>query len=128
MVTTTYTLDQATQILSDRASLYGGELSDILNITPMSCWDNPDELVEFWEGRDLSHIFPQSTYPSMANDWTNIIPEDPSVNRSRGADIMTSNEEFFAHLDNDVYADTLDITLDGDSYEVLSEVVELATA
>lgn len=125
-MTTIYTLPEAVDILTERSQRYGGDISDILNETPQSMWDNPDELVEFWEGRDLSHIFPQSTHPSLANDWSNIIPEDPSVNRARGAEVMTPGEEFMAHLDNDVYANELDITIDGDTMEVFLEVAELA--
>ena len=123
---TQYTLDQAVDILSDRAALYGGDISDILNKTPTSMWDNPDELVEFWEGRDLSHIYPQSTYPNMSNDWGNIMPEDPSVNRARGAEIMSPWEQLTAELDNEIYADVIDLDTSGDSSEVLAEVIELS--
>ena len=123
---TQYTLDQAVDILSDRAALYGGDISDILNKTPTSMWDNPDELVEFWEGRDLSHIYPQSTYPNMSNDWGNIMPEDPSVNRARGAEIMSPWEQTLAELDNEIYADIIDLDTPGDSTEVLAEVIELS--
>lgn len=123
---TQYTLDQAVEILSDRAALYGGDISDILNKTPTSMWDNPDELVEFWEGRDLSHIFPQSTHPHLAEDWGNIIAEDPSVNRGRGADVMTPWEETLAEWDNEIYADIIDMETPGDSAEVLAQVIELS--
>lgn len=122
----THTLDEAVEILSDRAALYGGDISDILDKTPTSMWDNPDELVEFWEGRDLSHIFPQSTHPWIADDWSNIIAEDPSINRARGADIMTPAEETMAQLDNEIYADMIDTVTPGDSAEILAEVIELA--
>ncbi len=70
-MTTTYTLEQAVDILEGRAARYGGDISDMLDITPQSMWDNPDELVEFWDGRDLSHIMPKSVYPEFANDWNN---------------------------------------------------------
>ena len=124
---TEYTLDEAVEILSERAARYGGDISDILDITPQTMWDNPDELVEFWEGRDLSHIFAQSTHPWLANDWSNIIPEDPSINRARGADVMTPMEEIQAHLDNEVYCETIDITYWGDSPEIYMEVLELVS-
>ena len=125
---TTYTLVEATDYLQSRAELYGGDISDILTHTPVSCWDNPDELVEFWEGRDLSHIYPRSTHPWLAEDWDNIIAEDPGVNRARGAEVMTPSEELMADLDNEAFGDLVDIMNDGDSLEVLSEVMELATA
>jgi hypothetical protein len=125
-MTTTYTLDQAVNILEGRASRYGGNISDILNITPQSMWDNPDELVDFWDGRDLSHIMPKSVYPDMANDWSNIMPEDPSVNRARGAEIMTDSEALIAEMDNEARALILEWELQGDSVEILTEVIELA--
>ena len=125
-MTTTYTLDQAVNILDGRAARYGGDISDILDITPQSMWDNPDELVEFWDGRDLSHIMPKSVYPEFANDWNNIVPEDPSVNRARGAEIMTDAELLTAEMDNQARAELLEWQLDGDSVEVLMEVIELA--
>lgn len=125
---TMYTLDEATEYLSDRAATYGGELSDILNRTPTSMWDNPNELVQFWEGRDLSHIFPQSTHPWLIEDWGNIIAEDPSVNAARGAEVMTPAEQLLAEMDNEVFATTLDVLIAGDDAEVLAEVIELAGA
>ena len=123
---TTYTLDEAVEILSDRAARYGGEFSDIINETPTSLWDNPDEMIEFWEGRDLSHIFARSTHPWLADDWSNIMPEDPSINRGRGADMMTPIEQSMAELDNEIYADIIDMETPGDSAEVLAEVIDLA--
>ncbi len=126
IIMTTHSLDQAVEILSNRAEIYGGDISDILNETPTSMWDNPDELVEFWEGRDLSHIFAQSTHPWLSDDWSNIMPEDPSINRGRGADMMTPMEETMAQLDNEIYADVIDMTTPGDSADVLAEVIELA--
>ena len=115
---TTYSVDQAVDILTERAQRYGGGISDILNETPQSMWDNPNELVEFWEGRDLSHIFPQSLHPELANDWTNIIPEEPSVNRARGAEVMSPAEELIAEMDNEIYAEIIDYTTPGDSIDV----------
>ena len=125
-MTTTYSVDEAVDILTERAQRYGGDISDILNETPQSMWDNPNELVEFWEGRDLSHIFPQSLHPKLANDWTNIIPEDPSVNRARGAEVMSSSEELIAEMDNELYAEIIDYTFPGDSVDVFLQVAELA--
>ena len=123
---TTYTLEQAVDILEGRAARYGGDISDILDITPQSMWDNPDELVKFWDGRDLSHIMPKSVYPEFANDWNNIVPEDPSVNRARGAEVVTDAELLTAEMDNEARAQMLEWQLDGDSIEVLMEVIELA--
>ena len=124
---TTYTLTEATDYLQSRAELYGGDISDILNRTPVSCWDNPDELVEFWEGRDLSHIYPRSTHPWLAEDWDNIIAEDPGVNRARGAEVMTDPEINDALLDNELDAIEIDSQLDGDSTEFIEELLDALT-
>lgn len=56
----------------------------------------PPEKMDEWfagpEGKDVSHIEPQSTHPGKANDLDNMMLEDSSTNRARGAETM-SNEE-----------------------------------
>ena len=47
----------------------------MLELTPEHLWDSPSELYVFWESKHLSHIYPQSTHPELANDWDNIIAE-----------------------------------------------------
>lgn len=120
-----YTTESATEYLSARAAVYGGEFADILLKTPTILWDSPDELVSFWEGRDLSHVYPKSLYPHLADDWSNIVAEDPGINRARGAEVMTELELDIAQLDNDAYAQAIDSSFDNDSVEVLEEVVQM---
>jgi hypothetical protein len=93
--------------LTDRAAAYDGDLSDILAITPHQLQCDHD-ISAFWHDRDLSHIIPQSLRPDLADDWSLIIPEDPSTNRSRGAEVMTQYEINAAHSSNDSLADHLD--------------------
>ncbi len=119
------------QILIDletRAARYGGTVGDILSETPRCLWDSPTELEMFWEDRDLSHIFPQSTHPELADVWTNIVAEDSSINRARGAEVMTQEELELAELDNQVDALEIDSTITDDSAEFAEDLLELITA
>lgn len=120
------TTDSAIEYLSQRAAIYNGSFNDILQHTPTILWDSPDELITFWEGRDISHIFPKSIYPEIAYDWTNVMPEDPDINRARGAEIMTEAEIIQAEADNEAYAEAIDVLFDNDSAEVLTDVLVAA--
>lgn len=93
--------------LDGRAALYGGNYIDMLHITP-SCLDTGSEVIDFWQDKDLSHIMPQSQYPSMAHDWHNIIPEDHSANIARGGEVMTPHEMLAAQADNMLDAQAID--------------------
>lgn len=119
------TVLEATEYLSERAAPYGGDLQDILDLTPKHLWDSPSELMAYWEGRDLSHIFPQSQYPHLSNDWSNIIAEDPSINRGRGDEIMSPMDELQAHADNEAFANELEQQFTDDSPELLAELLEM---
>lgn len=117
-------MTEAIDILEGRAARYGGDLKDILSITPQELWDNPAELVEFWDGKDLSHILPKSIYPEYANDWSNIVPEDPDLNRARGAEIMTDAEVSAADIDSQLDAMRIDVFIEGDSVENLEILMD----
>ena len=111
--------------LDQRASAYGGDASNMLELTPEHLWDSPSELYDYWESKHLSHVYPQSTHPELADDWDNIIAEDPDVNMARGAEIMTPEEYEAAQLDN--ASDALEIEADytDDSLEFLENLLEL---
>ena len=113
-------------MLDARAARYGGNVAEMLNITPQSLWDSPTELTAFWEQRDLSHVFPQSDFPELANNWANIIPESPDVNRARGAAIMTDDELLTAALDNEIVAMDIESSIFDDSPEFVGELMEMA--
>ena len=117
-------MTEAIDILEGRAARYGGDLKDILTITPQELWDNPAELIEFWDNKDLSHILPKSIYPEYANDWSNIVPEDSDLNRARGAVTMTGDEVSAADIDAQLDATQIDVFIDGDSLEHLEVLME----
>ena len=101
---------QAQDYLADRAYDQGITVDDLLDMTPSSVSDCPIESATFWQQRDYSHIIPVSTHPHLADDPNNAMPEDPSVNRARGAEVMTVEEQMVATFDNEVVAAQIDIT------------------
>jgi hypothetical protein len=103
------TESEAFDYLYDRASAHGLTVDELLSVTPDSVADCNIQSAEFWEGKDISHIYPQSTHPHLADDVTNVIPEDPSPNRSRGAEVMTQEEIDVATADNELDADIIDM-------------------
>lgn len=78
----------------------------MLAVTPEEL-DDPHEIKEFWEQRDLSHVISQHNCPELTDDWSNIIPEAADLNRSRGADNMSPDEIQAALLDNQLLAEEL---------------------
>ena len=122
MLTAEYVADT----LTARAANYGGTLGDMLARTPLCLWDSPNELMEFWAQKDLSHVFPQSTHPELAEVWSNIVAEDSSINRARGAQVMTDGEVLTAELDAQVDAEFLDTVYTDDDAEFLEAILELA--
>lgn len=115
-------------MLDDRASRYGGTVAQMLDITPPSLWDSPTELTSFWDQRDLSHVFPQSTHAWLANDWDNIIPESPDINRARGADVMSDVDIVNAQLDNELLALDIETMSLDDSGDFASDLIDMAFA
>ena len=107
---------QAEIYLQDRAYNEGITVVELLDMTPASVSDHPVESATFWQQRDYSHILPVSLFPGQADNPDNAMPEDPSVNRSRGNDVMTVGEEMQAHFDNEVLASEIDIAFTGDVF------------
>lgn len=105
---------ESEQYLETRAYNEGISVEELLEMTPSSVADSPVESATFWQQRDYSHLLPVSTHPHLANDPDNAMPEDPSVNRARGAEEMTALEEFVAHFDNEVLATQIDLEFTGD--------------
>jgi hypothetical protein len=102
------TESEAFDYLYDRAAAHGLTVDELLSITPESVADCPIQSAEFWEDKDISHIYPQSTHPHLANDVTNMMPEDPDLNRPRGAKVMTQKEIDVATADNEADASEID--------------------
>jgi hypothetical protein len=121
-------IDTVVAYLDERAARYGGTAADILDKTPTILWDNPDEIMAFWDANDLSHVFPQSTHPHMADDWNNIVPESSDVNRARGAEIMTHDELVDAELDVLSTAVDIDVATVGDDPGFASELIDVVFA
>jgi hypothetical protein len=101
---------EATTYLIERGDRYGLSLQEVREMIPLSIRDDVVKCAEFAELRDLSHDLPQSTHPELANDPSNIMFEDPSANRSRGAVEMTNLEELVATIDNEVLAAQIDLS------------------
>lgn len=120
------TMSEAIDVLEGRAARYGGSLQDMLNLTPEQLWDSPTELMEFWDNKHLSHIYPQSDYPWMSNDWDNIVAEDPEVNMQRGAQVMTPGELAAAEIDVQLDANLIDVMNVDDSVEALEQLLDAA--
>jgi hypothetical protein len=123
MTATVPTYSQAESYLETRAYNEGITVDELLDMTPTSVSDHPVESMMFWQQRDYSHKLPVSLYPEMADDPDNAMPEDSSVNRQRGADIMTSEEEYLATLDNEILATEIDISYSGDVESLYLEYV-----
>ena len=120
---TTMTDTQAEIYLDTRAYNEGISVDDLLDMTPSSVADNPVESAMFWQQRDYSHKLPTSQYPWLSDDPDNAMPEDPSVNRSRGAEEMTEMDILIAEEDNEVLAQTIDIIYSGDDTTVIPDFV-----
>ena len=104
---------EATTYLIERGDRHGLSLQQMREMIPLSIRDDVVKCAVFVEQRDVSHDLPQSTHPELANDPSNIILEDPSANRSRGAVEMTNLEELVAMHDNEVLAAQIDIPSGG---------------
>ena len=118
------TATEVISILTNRAARYGGTASDLIDLTPEILWDNPQEILTYWDMKDLSHIYPQSTHPEIAEVWSNIMAEDSDVNQARRAQIMTEPEINEALLDNELDAIEIDSQLDDDSLGFLEDLLD----
>ena len=82
--------------LADRGSYYGISPHELYEAIPESA-RTPEVAYEYMTQKDISHKIPLSEGGERAGD--NWILEDSSVNRSRGAETMTPEEEATAHAD-----------------------------
>jgi len=91
------TLPELMEYLEMRGGKYGIEAIDIFNEIPSSVRNDPELAHDYMQMKDISHKVPLSKGGDPAGD--NWILEDSSVNRSRGAETMTDQEEATAHAD-----------------------------
>ena len=59
-----------------------------------------DSVERFLEGKDASHIQSVKNAPHLASENSNLMWEDSIINRARGAENMTGNEQFWAQAGN----------------------------
>ncbi len=103
------TVSESLDYLEARAARHGMTTFELLEMTPAQVSDCPQEAAIFWEDKHISHIQPKSVYPEIAHDPSNMMPEDPEPNMSRGAQTMTNAEIEAAHADNQYDATLIDI-------------------
>jgi hypothetical protein len=118
------TVEDVLNQLESRAYSHRMDVADLVEKIPLNVVDSPSEVNEWLSQKDVSHIYPQSTHPWIASDPDNVIWEDSSVNRSRGAEVMTEAEVLSAELDNSLDADIIDSTFVDDNNEEWLEVLE----
>lgn len=101
--------------IQKRASAYGLDKQDVINMMPPSLANNPDVAVQFLRETELSHIISQSTSPHLANDPSNILLEvADGTNQARGAlsmseaEILAVNAKSADHANSLVQAEWLD--------------------
>ena len=98
---------EAIDYLIDRGERHGLSLDQVLDLIPDSISSDMLMSAEFVENKHFSHILAQSTHPELAHEPSNIILEDPEPNMERGAEPMSTFEEFVAHIDNHIDAATM---------------------
>lgn len=91
---------QTYDYLDGRGATYGITAEELIAKTPSIIQHDPHSLMSFWEGKDISHILPTSSYPELAGDFNNWIPEDPGPNHARHDQIMSWYDHAHAQLDN----------------------------
>ena len=90
------TLPELFDYLNDRGARYGISGEELYKAIPESAQE-PSRAYEFMQMKDISHKVPLSEGGHPASD--NWILEDSSVNRARGAETMTPEEERTAKAD-----------------------------
>lgn len=84
------------------------------HLVPLEVKMQGEEMIrEFMNHKHISHIYPQSQYPDLANEITNVFLEDPHENLVRGSNVATPVEVFNAQLDNSMDAFDKDWNEDG---------------
>jgi hypothetical protein len=97
------------EYISDRFNNHGLDPSQAFDclIPPQIKDAGPEAIKEFMQSKDISHVYPVSDYPHLANDLSNVILEDANWNRARGAEVMSPMEYQRASIDNQMDADQI---------------------
>jgi hypothetical protein len=89
--------------INNRFVAYGieGELAyNDPRLFPDSIKDlDPEDMINIIKEKDISHIMPKSIYPDLESDINNVVFEDSSINRARGAEIMPDKEIELSEFD-----------------------------
>ncbi len=95
--------DVAERIVS-RAAEYGMDPIELMQKVPEQLWTNPDQLMQFLDVFDISHIVATSVDETLKSDPGNWVWEMKGVNRGRKAATMTGEEHRTAVDTADVWA------------------------
>ena len=95
------TLPELMEYLEMRGDKYGIPAEELLDAIPEDA-RTPEVAYKYMQEKDISHKVPLSEGGDPAGD--NWILEDSSVNRARGAETMTAEEEAAAHADGEADA------------------------
>ena len=103
-----YIQDRFAQYGLDGRSMYNN--SDIFSNEVKDL--SEDDIIKFFEKKDISHIYPKSQFPELEDEPSNVFLEDYKINRARRADIVTQDEIETAMMDQ--IEDTVDLDIDED--------------
>lgn len=92
------TMPELMEYLKMRGDKYGITAQELFDAMPADAQSSPQAAYAFASSKDISHIQPTSKGGDTAGD--NWMWEDPSPNRSRKDDPMTSEEKAAASADN----------------------------
>ena len=93
--------------LISRGGNYGIPASDLLRKMPKNLLDNPEDIEQFLNIKEISHEDPISKGGSP-NNFDNWNFEDSQINRVRGANQVTFEEKIYTDLDNQIDAYLID--------------------
>ena len=93
--------------LISRGGNYGIPASDLLRKMPKNLLDNPEDIEQFLNIKEISHEDPISKGGSP-NNFDNWNFEDSQTNRVRGANQVTFEEKIYTDLDNQIDAYLID--------------------
>lgn len=119
------TVTELFEYLNERGAYYGIPGTEIYDCIPDAARQNPKTAYDYMQLKDISHIEPLSKGGQPAGD--NWILEDSSVNRARGAEEMTPEEQDIAEADGEFDAAKLrNAALIGGALTVGSAAAETA--
>lgn len=115
---------QAQEYFNSRFNDYGISGEDAYNtlVSEEAKELSSEELIDFLQQKDISHIVPQSEAPHLADNIDNIYLEDSSINRSRGAELSSDEEISIAWEDQ--INDTNSLQAEDTTWEQFNDSLE----